>query len=73
MTVRIFIWLLLVGLAIASVMSGKLVVALGLACVKAALVGAEYMELRLAHRLHAAAFFIGIVMLALVVRLLENS
>lgn len=53
---RLATWLALVGLAVASVRAGRLDVALGLAGVKALVVGLEFMELRQAARLHAAAW-----------------
>lgn len=46
----------LAGLAIAGVLSGRLALALPLAGLKAVLIGAELMELRLAHRLHLVAY-----------------
>lgn len=62
---RLVTWLLLVGFSVASVVSGRLGVALGLGAAKALLVGFEFMELRHAARLHAAAYvaFIGVVAL----------
>lgn len=44
------------ALAIAGAMSGRFALALPLAGLKAVLVGAELMELRLAHRLHLVAY-----------------
>lgn len=62
---RLVTWLLLVGFSVGSVVSGRLGVALGLGAAKALLVGLEFMELRHAARLHAAAYaaFIGVVAL----------
>lgn len=64
---RLVTWLLLVGLSVAAVASGRLSVALGLGAAKALLVGFEFMELRHAARAHAAAYagFVGLVLLAL--------
>lgn len=53
---RFVVWMSLVTLAIAAVVSGQLAIALALAGVKALLVGFQYMELRWAHRAHAASF-----------------
>ncbi len=62
---RLITWVLLVGLAVGAVVSGRPAVALTLAGVKAALVGAEFMELRHANRLHAAAFAIAVTAMVL--------
>ncbi len=62
---RSLVYVALVGLAIGSVLSGELSTALLLASVKSLLVGLEYMELRHAHRAHAAAFVGWVALLTL--------
>lgn len=64
---RLLSWLTLVALSIVSVAMGRLSVALMLGALKAALVGLEFMELRHAARVHAAAYmlFLGVVLVAL--------
>ena len=69
---RIVTWLLLVGLAIGAVVSGHFAVALLIAGTKTLLVGAQYMELRWAHRAHAAAFASAVIALVLVLRLIAG-
>lgn len=69
---RLVTWLLLVGLATGAVLSSHFAVALFIGGTKALLVGAEYMELRRAHRTHAAAFAVGVVALVLVLRLIAG-
>ena len=69
---RLVIWLLLVGLAIGAGLSGEFALALALGGVKALLVGAQYMELRWAHRAHARAFAFGVIALVLVLRLIAG-
>jgi len=70
--VRFVTWLLLVGLAIGAVVSGNIAVALAIAGTKTLLVGAQYMELRWAHRAHAAGFAFGVIALVLVLRLIAG-
>ncbi len=53
---RLAVYVVLVALALASVVSGKIALALAIAGLKTLLVGLEYMELRHAHRAHLAAF-----------------
>lgn len=53
---RFLMWMLLLGLSSASVLSGQLTVALVLAGLKASFVGWEFMELRTAARLHQAVY-----------------
>lgn len=53
---RFAVYVTLVGLALASVASGRFAIAIALAGAKALLVGLEYMELRHAHRAHLAVF-----------------
>jgi hypothetical protein len=71
--VRRLVWVLLIVLALASVIAGRLEVALALAGVKALLVGAQFMELRHAHRAHAAAFAAWVLTLVAVLELLARS
>lgn len=70
---RLAVYLVLVGLAVASVASGWVVVALALAGVKAVLVGLEYMELRHAHPAHAVGFVAGLVLLVGVLLLVAGA
>ncbi|UJR84148.1 hypothetical protein [Sandaracinus amylolyticus] len=60
---RIAAWALLVALAVFAVLSGDVVVGLAVGAVKCAVVGAEYMELRHAHRLHALAALGAVVVM----------
>jgi hypothetical protein len=57
---RIITWVALLGLAAGAASAGSLRLALLFAGTKAALIGAEYMELRWAHRAHALGFALGI-------------
>lgn len=57
---RLIVWVSLVTLAVVAVWSGHLAIALALAGVKALLVGFQYMELRWAHRAHAASFALAV-------------
>jgi hypothetical protein len=66
---RLATWLALVGLSVASVASGRLPVALVLGGVKALLVGLEFMELRHAARVHAAAYGLFLALLVAVLEL----
>lgn len=61
---RLVTWLLLLGLSSAAVWDGRLGFALAAGAAKALLVGAEFMELRHAARLHAAAYGGFVVLLA---------
>ena len=70
---RFVTWLLLVGLSIAAVLSGHFGVAVVIAGTKTLLVGAQYMELRWAHRAHAAAFASAVLALVLVLRFLAGT
>jgi len=63
---RAVVYLALLALALGAVLTGELRVALALAGTKALLVGAEYMELRSAARLHALGFAALIAVLVLV-------
>lgn len=63
--VRIAVYVVLVVLAIGAVVSGELAVALALGGAKALLVGAEYMELRQAHRAHALGVALGLAVLVI--------
>ena len=69
---RLFTWLLLMGLAMAAVWSGRLEVALAIGATKALLVGAQFMELRGAHRAHLAAFGCGVIALGLLLRFIAG-
>jgi hypothetical protein len=69
---RLVTWLVLLAFSSAAVWDGRLGVALGLGALKALLVGAEFMELRHAHRLHAAAFAAFVVAVAVGVGLLAG-
>jgi hypothetical protein len=62
---RVLVYGALVGLAVAAIVSCEITTALLLAALKALLVGLEYMELRHAHRAHAAAFVAWVVGLTL--------
>jgi uncharacterized membrane protein YjjP (DUF1212 family) len=53
---RVLVLLALVAAAVAAYASGRWHVALAVAGLKTLVVGWEYMELRLAHRLHASAW-----------------
>ena len=65
---RLFVYLALLFLAALAVGTANLAIALGLAGVKATLVGLEYMELRHAARAHALGYvgFIAALVLVLV-------
>jgi len=65
-------WVLLVGLALSSFAFGQFGVALGLAATKALLVGLEFMELRGAHRLHAAGFAAGVLVVTALLAVLSE-
>lgn len=69
---RLITWILLLACSITAVWSGRLGIALGLGAVKALLVGFEFMELRYAHRLHATAFAIFVILMALGAGLLAH-
>lgn len=60
---RLVTWALLVGLAVASGVIGRLDVALALGGAKSALVGWEFMELRHAAGLHLAGYVLFVVAL----------
>lgn len=64
-------WLALVALSVTSVMQGHLRWALVLAGLKAVLVGLEFMELRHAARLHAAAWVAFVALLVAVLEVLS--
>ncbi|MDP3500458.1 MAG: hypothetical protein Q8S33_09000 [Myxococcales bacterium] len=68
---RLVTWVVLVGLSMASVGSGRLQVALVLAGLKALAVGLEFMELREAARLHALGFATFVALLVLVLSVLR--
>lgn len=57
------VWLALVSLSVLSVLHGRVQVALGLAGLKALLVGLEFMELRHAARVHAAGYVLFLALL----------
>lgn len=65
---RVVTWLVLVTLSVLSVLAGRLSLALVFAAAKAVLLGLEFMELRHAARLHAAAY---VLFVAVVVAVLE--
>lgn len=69
---RALTWVLLVGLTLTSFAVGRFGVALGLAATKAILVGLEFMELREAHRLHAAAFAAGVLVVTALLAVLSG-
>lgn len=58
---RLLTWMVLVGLAVAAVTIGHPGWALAFAGAKALLVGAEFMELKHAHRAHGVLFGGGVV------------
>lgn len=60
---RLAAYLVLVTLAASAALSGDLFVAIALGGAKALVVGAEYMELRRAARLHAIAFALAVAAL----------
>lgn len=64
---RLLTWLALLALSIVSVLVGRLSMALALGALKALLVGLEFMELRHAARVHAAAYvlFLGVLLAVL--------
>lgn len=68
---RLVTWALLVGLSLASVASGRLQVALVLAGLKALTVGLEFMELRVAARVHALGFATFVALLVLVLSIVR--
>ena len=68
---RLVTWALLVGLSLASVASGRLQVALVLAGLKALAVGLEFMELRVAARVHALGFVTFVALLVLVLSIVR--
>lgn len=67
---RLLTWILLVGLAAGAVAIGRPGLGLAFAGAKALLVGAEFMELKHAHRLHAGVFGAGVAALVLVLGVL---
>jgi caa(3)-type oxidase subunit IV len=62
-------WAVLVGLSVASVLHGQINVAIGLAAIKAVVLGLWFMELKDAARVHAAAYVGGVALLAVVLAL----
>ena len=62
---RIAVYVALVALALAAAATGELTIALAIGGVKAALVGAEFMELRHAARAHGLAYAAAIAVLVL--------
>ncbi len=64
---RVVIWFALIALSVTSVLTGHLVIALCIAAAKAVLVGLEFMELRHAARLRAAAWvlFVAVILAVL--------
>lgn len=62
---RAVVFVALVALALLAAFTGRWAIALGVAALKSLLVAAEYMELRLAHRAHGAAFGLCVVALSL--------
>lgn len=64
---RLATWLGLIALSVGSVLVGRLPLALALGALKAILVGLEFMELRTAARVHAAAYvlFVGVLLAVL--------
>lgn len=67
---RALTWLLLVVFVAVSIVVGRPGLALGLAGVKALLVGREFMELKHAHPLHAVLFTVVVSFAVLVLSLL---
>lgn len=63
---RLLVWLLLVGISVASVVGAHFQVAILLGALKALLVGVEFMELRHAARAHAVLYvaFIALITIA---------
>lgn len=70
---RAAVFVTLIALAVAAATTGSLALALGLGGLKAALVGAEFMELRHAARPHAVAYVAVIAVLVLALVALTSS